>query len=134
VVIDSLNGYFTAMPEAQFLTLQMHELLGYLAERGVATILTMAQSGLVGGALRSPLDMSFLADTIVLLRYFEDAGRMRKAISVLKKRSGPHEETIREMSLGSGGVHIGAPLENMRGVLTGTPEMILRGEGEASEP
>lgn len=124
VVIDSINGYFTAMPEARFLTLQMHELLGYLSERGVASILTMAQSGLATGPMTTPVDVSYLADTIVLFRYFELAGRIRKALSVLKKRSGPHEETIRSIELGAGGVHIGEPLANMRGVLTGTPHVV----------
>lgn len=120
VVIDSINGYYTAMPEGRFLTLQMHELLSYLAEQGVATLLTMAQSGLVG-AMTSPVDISYLADTILMFRYFEDRGRVRKALSVLKKRSGAHEDTIRELTIGSGGVRLGGPLSDMRGVLTGTP-------------
>jgi circadian clock protein KaiC len=124
VVVDSINGYYTAMPEARYLTLQMHELLAFLSERGVASILTMAQSGFAAGHMASPVDMSYLADTIVVLRYFEDAGRVRKAISVLKKRSGAHEETIRPMVLGGGGIYIGAPLVGMRGVLMPSPEIL----------
>lgn len=131
IIIDSINGYFTAMPEARYLTLQMHELLAYLAERGVASILTMAQSGAVSGAISSPVDLSYLADTIMLLRYFEFEGRLRKAISVLKKRSGAHEETIRAFELGSGGIHIGSPLTQMQGVLTGAPR--LAGTAEPME-
>jgi circadian clock protein KaiC len=121
IVIDSINGYYNAMPEARHLTLQMHELLSFLSERGVASILTMTQAGLASANMTSPVDLSYLADSIVMLRYFEAQGRVRKAISVLKKRSGPHESTIRELSLGKGGVLIGEPLTNMRGVLTGVP-------------
>ena len=123
VIIDSINGYYAAMPEARFLTLQLHELLAYLSERGVASILTMAQSGLIG-QMSQPVDVSYLADTIVMMRYFEAEGRVRKALSVLKKRSGAHEDTIREFSLGGGGIHIGAPLTQMRGVLTGAPVIV----------
>ena len=108
------------MPEGRFLTLQMHELLSYLSERGVATMLTMAQSGLIG-SMSSPIDVSYLADTILMFRYFEDRGRVRKAISVVKKRSGPHENSIRELLLGEGGIRLGEPLSDMRGVLSGTP-------------
>lgn len=121
VVIDSINGYFMAMPEARFLTLQLHELLSYMAECGVASILTMAQSGLVGPHMQSPVDLSYLADTVVMLRYFEAEGRFRKAISVLKKRSGQHEDTIRELDMSSGGLRIGLPLAHLRGVITGAP-------------
>lgn len=124
VVIDSLNGYYTAMPEARSLTLQMHELLSYLSERGVASFLTVAQAGLVGTAMTSPVDVSYLADTIIMLRYFEAQGRMRKAISVVKKRSGAHEDTIRDVRFGRDGIHLGDPLTNMRGVLTGVPELV----------
>lgn len=128
VVIDSINGYFTAMPEAHHLTLQMHELLSFLAERGVAGILTLAQSGLMG-SMSSPIDVSYLADTVLLLRYFEASGRVRKAISVLKKRSGMHEDTIRELVIGRGGITLGQPLTEFRGVLTGVPTY----EGHATE-
>jgi circadian clock protein KaiC len=127
VVIDSINGYFSAMPEARFLTLQIHELLSYLADRGVATLLTMAQSG-VFGSMTSPVEVSYLAENVVLLRYFEAGGRARKAISVLKKRSGMHENTIRELTLGPGGIALGEPLSGFRGVLTGVPVQ-LGGEG-----
>lgn len=121
IIIDSINGFYTAMPGARFLTLQMHELLAYLAERGVATILTMAQSGMFG-VVSSPVDMSYLADTIVMFRYFESQGRVRKAVSTLKKRSGAHEDTIRALDFSQGGIRIGKPLSGMRGVLGGTPE------------
>jgi circadian clock protein KaiC len=124
VVIDSINGYFTAMAEARHLTLQMHELLAYLSERGVASLMTMAQSGMAGTAMTTPVDLSYLADTIVMLRYFELDGRVRKAISVLKKRSGAHEETIRSLDLSADGIRIGPALTNMRGVLTGSPRPI----------
>jgi circadian clock protein KaiC len=129
VVIDSINGYYTAMPEGRFLTLQIHELLSYLAERGVATLLTMTQSGLIG-TMSSPVDVSYLADTILMFRYFEDRGRVRKAISVVKKRSGAHEDTIRELVLGRGGIHLGEPLSDMRGILSGTPTVLKNREGE----
>jgi circadian clock protein KaiC len=120
VAIDSINGYFNAMPEARFLTLQMHELLSHLGDRGVATALTIAQSG-IAGPMTSPVDVSYLADTIVFLRYFEAGGRVRKAISVLKKRSGRHEDAIRELTLDTGGISVGEPLADFRGVLTGVP-------------
>ncbi len=131
IVIDSINGYFTAMPDARYLILQMHELLAFLAERGIASILTMAQSGLMAGSMSSPVDLSYLADTIVMLRYFELEGRLRKAISVVKKRSGAHEESIRAFELGASGIYIGAPLAQMQGVLTGTPRLV--GTIEATE-
>ena len=104
------------------MTLHMHELLAYLGERGIATILTMAQSGVIG-TMTSPIDVSFLADTVVLLRYFEEAGRIRKAISVLKKRSGQHESTIREVFMDRDGFHLGDPLANLHGVFTGVPTL-----------
>ncbi|HEV8246143.1 MAG TPA: ATPase domain-containing protein [Polyangiaceae bacterium] len=132
VIIDSINGYYNAMPEARYLTLQMHELLAFLSERGVATILTMAQSGMMGSQMSSPVDLSYLADTIIMLRYFEAYGHIRKAVSVLKKRSGGHERAIRELELGASGVHIGPPLQNMRGVLTGNPQLLDESGGSAS--
>ena len=101
IVIDSLNGYFNAMPEGRLLTLQMHELLGFLAERGVATLMTVAQTGMIG-PMTAPVDLSYLADTVVLLRYFEHGGELRKAISVVKKRSGVHERSIRELVIRPG--------------------------------
>lgn len=134
VAIDSVTGYFTAMPEARSLTLQMHELLAYLSEKDVASMLTMAQAGLIGTGMTSPVDISYLADTVLLLRYFESRGRVRKAVSVLKKRSGAHEETIRELSFGKHGLVLGPPLSNMHGVLSGLPKSIVHDdEGAASE-
>ena len=121
VVIDSLNGYLNAMPEERFLTIQLHELLTYLGQKGVTTILVVAQHGLMGSAMQTPVDVSYLADCVVLTRYFELKGRVKKAISVVKKRSGAHEDTIRELRVGKGGVQVGKPLENLRGVLTGVP-------------
>jgi circadian clock protein KaiC len=130
VVIDSLNGYFTAMPDARSLALQMHELLGYLAERGVATIMTLAQTGFVGTGMSSPVDLSYLADTILVLRFYELNGQLRKAVSVLKKRSGAHEEAIRAFELGAGGIRVGPALSQLQGVLTGLPRLV----GEAGPP
>ncbi len=121
VIIDSLNGYLQAMPDERFLTSQMHELLTYLNQQGVVTLLVMAQHGFMG-SMSSPVDVSYLADTVVLLRYFEAAGAIRRAISVVKKRTGRHEDTIREMRLSaSRGVEVGEPLTAFRGVLTGVP-------------
>ncbi|MFS2152673.1 ATPase domain-containing protein [Rhizobium sp. Rhizsp42] len=121
VVIDSLNGYLAAMPQEQHLILQMHELLSYLSQKGVVTFLINPQNGLVG-SMSTNLNVSYVADTVVLLRFFEAEGRVRKAISVLKNRSGMHEDTIRELRIDSGGIRIGAPLSQFRGILTGTPE------------
>jgi circadian clock protein KaiC len=125
VVIDSLNGYLQAMPDERFLTSQMHELLTYLNQQGVVTLLVMAQHGFMGTAMTSPVDVSYLADTVILLRYFEAAGAIRRAISVVKKRTGRHEDTIREMRLSaSRGVEVGEPLTAFRGVLTGVPVLM----------
>src|SRR5687767_8566452 len=104
VVIDSLNGYMNAMPEERFLTIQLHEMLTYLAQQGVVTLMVMAQRGLLGAGMQAPIDASYLADTVIALRYFEARGALRRAISVVKKRSGAHEDTLREMRLGRGGV------------------------------
>jgi circadian clock protein KaiC len=120
VVIDSLNGYLNAMPDERFLILQMHELLSYLGQLGVLTILILAQHGLVG-PMDTPLDMSYLSDAVVMLRYFEAAGTVRRAMSVVKKRSGNHEHTIREFRLSSKGIRLGPPLKQFSGVLAGTP-------------
>ena len=120
VVIDSLNGYLNAMPDGRFLILQMHELLSYLGQRGVLTILVLAQHGLVG-PLDTPLDISYLSDAVVLLRYFEHSGYVRRALSVVKKRSGSHEHTIREFQLTTSGIAVGPPLANFSGVFSGTP-------------
>jgi circadian clock protein KaiC len=122
VIIDSLNGYLQAMPDERYLTAQMHELLTYLNQQGVVTILVMAQHGFMGTAMSSPVDVSYLADTVVMLRYFEAEGAIRRAISVVKKRTGRHEDTIRELRLSAArGVEVGAPLTQFRGVLTGVP-------------
>jgi circadian clock protein KaiC len=120
IVLDSLNGYLNAMPQEQFLLMQLHELFMFLRHRGVLTIVIMAQQGLVG-QMQSPIDLSYLADTVVLMRYFEAAGEIRQAISVMKKRSGPHERTIREFKLDSSGIRVGEPLTHFHGVLTGVP-------------
>jgi circadian clock protein KaiC len=101
--------------------IQLHELLAYLGQKDVVTILVMAQHGMLGATMQSPIDVSFLADTVILLRYFEAAGEIRQALSVVKKRRSSHERTIREMRLGSGGVLVGAPLREFDGVLTGVP-------------
>jgi circadian clock protein KaiC len=119
-VIDSLNGYLAAMPQERQLLLQLHELLSYLSQRGVLTLLVNPQSGLLG-SMRSNVDVSNLADAILLLRFFEADGRVRKAISVIKNRGGPHEETIRELRIDHSGVRVGQVLTGFRGVLTGTP-------------
>jgi circadian clock protein KaiC len=121
IVIDSLNGYLNAMPEERFLVIQLHELLSYLGQAGVATLLIGAHNGLIGAQMVAPVEVSYLADAIILMRYFEAEGEVRQAISVLKKRGGAHERTIREFTLGSDGIHVGEPLRNFRGVLTGVP-------------
>ncbi|HEV8336269.1 MAG TPA: ATPase domain-containing protein [Candidatus Polarisedimenticolia bacterium] len=122
VVVDSLNGYLNAMPEERFLVIQLHELLIYLGQKGVATLLIGAHAGLIGGPMVSPIDASYLADAVLLLRYFELRGEVHQAISVIKKRGGAHERTIRELTLGSLGIHVGEPLRNFRGILTGVPQ------------
>jgi len=121
VVIDSLNGYLNAMPGERFLTVQLHELLMYLGERDVATLLVGAHQGMVGTHMQSPVDASYLADAVVMLRYFEARGEVRQAISVVKKRGGMHERTIREFALEPGGIRVGDPLRHFRGILTGVP-------------
>jgi circadian clock protein KaiC len=121
LVIDSVNGYLMAMPEERFLVIQMHELLSFLNQRGVATILVSAQHGVVGHSMISPVDLTYLADTVLLFRFFENRGRMLKAISVLKKRIGGHEDTIREFRVSAEGTRIGPPLAHFRGILTGVP-------------
>ncbi len=128
VVIDSLNGYQAAMPEEQSLILHMHEMLQYLNRQGASTFLTVAQHGLVGD-MHSPVDVTYLADTVVLLRYFEARGRVRRAISVIKKRTSAHEDTIREYKIDSQGITIGQPLMNFQGVLRGVPELMDEAAG-----
>jgi circadian clock protein KaiC len=124
VVIDSLNGYLNGMPSERFLLIHMHELLAYLGKRGVVTLMTIAQHGMMGTSMQAPIDVSFLADTVVLLRYFEAGGSVRQAISVVKKRRGAHERTLREMKIGSRGMEIGEVLEDFEGVLTGVPHFV----------
>jgi circadian clock protein KaiC len=122
VVIDSLNGLLNSMSEEQALIVQLHEVLSYLNQVGVASFLVLAQYGLLGTAMSSPTDVSYLADNVLLLRYFEAAGEVRQALSVVKRRSGPHERSIRELHIRDGKLTIGDPLRNFTGVLTGTPE------------
>ncbi|MDF2441437.1 MAG: circadian clock protein KaiC [Abditibacteriota bacterium] len=121
VVIDSLNGYMNAMPEEHFLTIQMHELLTYLNQQGIVTLLVLAQHGFLGTSMATPVDVSYLADNVLMLRYFEAAGAVRRALSVIKKRSGAHEDTIRELAITSQGIRVGEPLTRFQGVLTGVP-------------
>jgi circadian clock protein KaiC len=121
IVIDSLNGYLNAMPGERFLTIQLHELLMYLGHHGVATILIGAHQGLIGSAMNTPVDASYLADAVILLRYFEARGEVRQVISVVKKRGSEHERTIREFRMTKGRLEVGAPLRDFRGVLSGVP-------------
>jgi circadian clock protein KaiC len=123
VAIDSLNGYQAAMPDEQALILHIHELLQYLNRQGATTFLTVAQHGLVG-EMKTPVDLTYLADTVILLRYFEAVGKVRRAVSVIKKRTGEHEQTIREFGIGSSGLFLGQPLENLQGVLRGVPSFV----------
>jgi circadian clock protein KaiC len=124
VIIDSINGYMQSMPEERLLPVQVHELLSYLAGQGVTTVLTLVQRGIFGSPVDEAADVSYLADSVVLLRYFEVSGEVRQAVSVVKKRSGNHERTIRECLVGHGGLHVGPPLHEFQGVLTGVPEYI----------
>jgi len=123
IVIDSLNGYLNSMPEERFMIIQLHELLTYLGQRGVTTLLVVAQHGMISSNMQSPVDATYLADGVILTRYFELHGHIKKAISVVKKRSGAHEETIRELRMGPQGISVGEPLEGLQGVLTGVPEV-----------
>jgi circadian clock protein KaiC len=131
IVIDSLNGYLSAMPEERFLTIQLHELLMYLGQRSVATILIAAQQGLIGNQMNTPIDASYLADAVLLLRYFEAKGKVRQAISVMKKRGSNHERTIREFRLDGGRISVGDELTDFRGILTGMP--VYEGPGRRAE-
>jgi len=121
IVIDSLNGYLNAMPDERFLIVQLHELLTYLGQAGVATLLIGAQHGMIGTQMQTPVDASYLADAVVMLRYYESDGQVYQAISVMKKRGGAHERTIRAFSMDAQGLHIGEPLRAFRGILTGVP-------------
>jgi circadian clock protein KaiC len=133
VVVDSLNGYQAAMPQEQFLVLHIHELLQYLNRQGASTFLTVAQHGLVG-EMKAPVDVTYLADTVILLRYFEALGHVRRAVSVIKKRAGEHEKTIREYTIGAGGLSLGEPLSGFQGVLRGVPNFVGPGAGLMGEP
>lgn len=134
VVLDSVNGFLYAMPHEQFLAMQLHELLSYLGQQQVVSILTLVQHGFVGSNIQSPIDVSYLADTVILFRYFEAAGQVRQAISVVKKRSGPHERTIRELVFSDGAIHVGSALSEFEGVLTGTPRYIGSSSSLETEP
>jgi circadian clock protein KaiC len=127
VAIDSLNGYQAAMPEEQFVLLHLHELLQYLNRQGAATFLAVAQHGMIGD-MKQTIDVTYLADTVIMLRYFEALGRVRRAISAVKKRTGSHEDTIREFQINSRGMAIGPPLRDFQGVLRGVPKYVGKGE------
>ena len=122
IVIDSLNGYQHAMPDEQFLLLHLHELLSYLSQQGVLTLLIMAQTGLLGETVHSPLELSYLPDTVVLMRFFEAFGEVRQAISTVKRRTGDHERSVRELRIGSHGVQVGREIKDFHGTLTGRLE------------
>lgn len=128
VILDSLNGYVTAMPHEEFLHLHLHELLMYLNQQGVMTVMVLAQHGLVG-PMGTPIDISYLADSVIITRFFEAVGHIRKAISIIKKRSGPHESSVRELTLTPDGVVVGPPLSEFQGVLTGVPAYLGAARG-----
>jgi circadian clock protein KaiC len=128
VILDSLNGYVTAMPHEEYLHLHLHELLMYLNQQGVMTVMILAQHGLVG-PMGTPIDISYLADSVIITRYFEAVGHIRKAISIIKKRSGPHESSVRELRLTPDGVVVGEPLSDFQGVLTGVPTYLGAAKG-----
>jgi circadian clock protein KaiC len=129
VLIDSVNGYLQAIPQSDAPLARMHELLSFLNERGVATILVLAQHGIIGNAMTTPLDVSYLADTVIVLRFFEARGEVRRALSVVKMRTRVHETTIRELRLGPGRVHVGDALTEFHGVLTGVPRYVGEDKG-----
>jgi circadian clock protein KaiC len=123
VVIDSINGFLQSMPSERLLSTHLHELLSYLSQRGVVTLLTGVQQGMLGGSMSTKVDVSYLADNVILLRYFEAFGEVQQAISIFKKRGSQHERTIRRLSITSGGIHIGPPLREFQGILTGIPRL-----------
>jgi circadian clock protein KaiC len=137
VVIDSINGYMSALPEERFLSAHLHELLAFLSEKGVATILTLVQHGLFGAAPDSPVNISYVADTLLVFRYFEWAGVVKQALSVVKKRTGNHERSVRELQFGPDGIRVGPPLTKFQSVLTGSPVYVQEasggGDGEPGE-
>jgi circadian clock protein KaiC len=120
VIIDSINGYLNAMPAESYLNLQLHELLAFLNHQGVLTIIVLAQQGLIG-SIQTIVKLTYLADTVVMFRYFEASGAVKQALSIIKKRSGNHERTVRELKVGEAGIEVGPPLSNLQGVLTGMP-------------
>jgi circadian clock protein KaiC len=123
VVIDSLNGYLNAMPEERYLTTHLHELFAYLNQKGILTVIVVAQHGMLAGAAPpTDVDVSYLADTVLLFRYFEAHGAVKQALSVFKKRTGPHDRSIRELLIEAKGVSVGDPLRRFRGIMTGVPE------------
>ena len=132
LIIDSLNGFLNAMPGEEFLMLQLHELLSYLNQQGVTTILTLAQHGIMGSGMQAPIDVSYLADTVVLFRYYENRGELRQALSVLKKRSGSHERTIRALSFANSKLQVGPPLTQLHGIMSGIPLTSVEGEPSRS--
>jgi circadian clock protein KaiC len=132
VVIDSLNGYLNAMPAEHFLVVQLHELLTFLAQCGVTTLLVTAQHGLIGNAMVSPVDVSYLADSVILLRYFESDGELRNAVSIMKKRTGPHDRAIRLFEVCRDGFRVGEALSHLRGVFTGVPVPTTNGNGDGA--
>jgi circadian clock protein KaiC len=121
VIIDSLNGLLQAVPGEQLLGVQLHELLAFLNYQGVVTLMVLGHTGILGESMDGPINLSYLTDTVLLLRYFETEGRIRKALSVVKKRGSAHEQTIRELHLGSGQIQLSEPLNTFRGLLTGVP-------------
>lgn len=133
VVLDSLNGYLNAVPDERFLILYLHELLTYLGQRGVVSILVGVHRGMLGGAMNTTIDASYLADNVIMLRYFEADGEVRQAISVFKKRGSAHERTIRRFQLTPGGISVGPPLKNFHGVLTGVPTLLRSADGNQQD-
>jgi circadian clock protein KaiC len=133
IVIDSINGYLNAMPDERFLTTHLHELLTYLGQRGVVTILVGVQQGMLGGQMSTSVDASYLADNVMMLRYFEHDGEVKQAVSVFKKRGSLHERSIRQFSMSENGIHVGAPLRGFRGILTGVPVYIGNGQDGQDE-
>jgi circadian clock protein KaiC len=132
IIVDSLNGFLQSMPGEHFLALHLHELLAYLNNRGVVTLMIVAQAGMIGSNMQTPVDVSYLADNIFVLRYFEAHGAVRQAISMIKKRSGGHERTIRELSLGPQAIRLGEPLKDFQGVLSGVPLFVGQSNGNAA--
>jgi circadian clock protein KaiC len=130
VVLDSLNGYVSAMPHEEFLHLHLHELLAYLNQQGVMSVMVLAQHGLIGH-MGTPIDVSYLADSVIITRFFEALGEIRKAISIIKKRSGAHEGSVRELRMSTRGIEVGAPLSDFQGVLTGVPSYLGGDRGGA---